>query len=50
MRLTRYFLPISKETCRKAEIVSRRLLPRAGMIRRQVAGSLRLGVFPCVIW
>ena len=39
MRLTRYFLPILKENPREAEIVSHRLMLRAGMIRQQAAGS-----------
>lgn len=38
MRLTRYFLPILKETPKEAEIVSHRLMLRAGMIRQQSAG------------
>ena len=39
MRLSRFFLPILKETPREAEIVSHRLMLRAGMIRQQAAGS-----------
>ncbi|MBO6725378.1 MAG: proline--tRNA ligase [Rhizobiaceae bacterium] len=39
MRLSCYFLPILKETPREAEIVSHRLMLRAGMIRQQAAGS-----------
>jgi len=39
MRLSRYFLPILRETPREAEIVSHRLMLRAGMIRQQAAGS-----------
>ncbi|PZO76770.1 MAG: proline--tRNA ligase [Mesorhizobium amorphae] len=39
MRLSRYLLPILKETPREAEIVSHRLMLRAGMIRQQAAGS-----------
>ena len=38
MRLTRYFLPTLKETPKEAEIVSHRLMLRAGMIRQQSAG------------
>ena len=38
MRLSRYFLPILKENPREAEIVSHRLMLRAGMIRQQAAG------------
>src|SRR6202166_4033316 len=39
MRLSRYFLPILKETPKEAEIVSHRLMLRAGMIRQEAAGS-----------
>ncbi|MBL8587666.1 MAG: proline--tRNA ligase [Methylobacteriaceae bacterium] len=38
MRLSRYFLPILKETPKEAEIVSHRLMLRAGMIRQESAG------------
>jgi len=38
MRLSKYFLPILKETPKEAEIVSHRLMLRAGMIRQQSAG------------
>src|SRR5437588_1150655 len=38
MRLTRYFLPILRETPKEAEIVSHRLMLRAGMIRQEAAG------------
>ena len=38
MRLSRYFLPILKETPKEAEIISHRLMLRAGMIRQQSAG------------
>ncbi len=38
MRLSHYFLPILKETPREAEIVSHRLMLRAGMIKQQSAG------------
>src|SRR5258705_9478785 len=38
MRLSRFFLPILKETPKEAEIVSHRLMLRAGMIRQQAAG------------
>jgi prolyl-tRNA synthetase len=38
MRLTRYFLPVLKETPAEAEIVSHRLMLRAGMIRQASAG------------
>ena len=39
MRLSRYFLPILRETPKEAEIVSHRLMLRAGMIRQEAAGS-----------
>ena len=38
MRLSRYFLPTLRETPKEAEIVSHRLMLRAGMIRQQAAG------------
>ena len=38
MRLSRFFLPLLKETPKEAEIVSHRLMLRAGMIRQQSAG------------
>ena len=38
MRLSRYFLPILKETPKEAEIVSHRLMLRAGLIRQEAAG------------
>jgi prolyl-tRNA synthetase len=38
MRLTRYFLPVLKETPAEAQIVSHRLMLRAGMIRQNAAG------------
>jgi len=38
MRLTRYFLPTLKETPTEAQIVSHRLMLRAGMIRQSSAG------------
>ena len=38
MRLSRYFLPILRETPREAEIVSHRLMLRAGMMRQEAAG------------
>ena len=38
MRLSRYFLPILRETPKEAEIVSHRLMLRAGMIRQQASG------------
>ena len=39
MRLSRYFLPILKENPREAEIVSHRLMLRAGLIRQQGRAS-----------
>jgi prolyl-tRNA synthetase len=38
MRMSRYFLPIIKETPSEAQIVSHRLMLRAGMIRQASAG------------
>ncbi len=38
MRLTRYFLPVLKETPAEAQIVSHRLMLRAGMIKQAAAG------------
>jgi prolyl-tRNA synthetase len=38
MRLSRYFLPLLRDTPKEAEIVSHRLMLRAGMIRQQSAG------------
>jgi prolyl-tRNA synthetase len=38
MRLSRYFLPTLKETPSEAQIVSHRLMLRAGMIRQHAAG------------
>src|SRR3981081_3302603 len=37
MRLSRYFLPILRETPKEGEIVSHRLMLRAGMIRQEAA-------------
>jgi len=38
MRLSRYFLPILRENPKEAEIVSHRLMLRAGMLRQEAAG------------
>lgn len=38
MRLSRYFLPVLKETPAEAQIASHRLMLRAGMIKQQSAG------------
>src|ERR1700704_4452627 len=38
MRLTRYFPPILRDTPKEAEIVSHRLMLRAGMMRQEAAG------------
>src|ERR1700712_2836146 len=38
MRLSRFFLPILKENPRDIEVVSHRLMLRAGMIRQEAAG------------
>ena len=41
MRMSRYFLPVLKENPAEAQIVSHRLMLRAGMIRQaQVRGSI----------
>src|SRR5215208_4571166 len=42
MRLSRFFLPILKETPKEAEIVSHRLMLRAGMMRQEAAGIYAL--------
>jgi len=38
MRLSRYFLPVLKETPNEAQIASHRLMLRAGLIRQEAAG------------
>lgn len=38
MRLSKFFLPLLKETPQEAQIVSHRLMLRAGMVRQQGAG------------
>src|SRR5947199_9398673 len=38
MRLSRYFLPILRETPKEAEVVSHRLMLRASLIRQEAAG------------
>src|SRR5688572_18998948 len=38
MRLSRYFLPVTKETPSDAQIVSHQLMLRAGFIRQTAAG------------
>jgi len=38
MRLSRYFLPVLKETPAEAQIVSHQLMLRAGLIRQEAAG------------
>ena len=38
MRLTRYFLPVLRDTPKEAEIVSHQLMLRAGMIKQAAAG------------
>ena len=38
MRLSRYFLPVLKENPAEAQIVSHRLMLRAGMIKQASAG------------
>src|SRR5687768_8167576 len=39
MRLSRYFLPVLKDSPKEAEIVSHKLMLRAGMVKQQAAGS-----------
>ena len=39
MRLSQYFLPILRDDPKEAEVVSHRLMLRAGMIRQEAAGS-----------
>ncbi|MBU3078250.1 proline--tRNA ligase [Sphingomonas quercus] len=38
MRLTRYFLPVTKETPADAQIISHKLMLRAGLVRQTAAG------------
>ena len=38
MHLSRYFLPVLRDTPREAEIVSHQLMLRAGMIKQAAAG------------
>src|SRR5213594_5135745 len=38
MRLSRYVLPILRETPKEAEVLSHRLMLRAGLIRQEAAG------------
>ena len=38
MRLSRYFLPLLKETPSEAQIISHQLMLRAGMVRQSSAG------------
>ncbi|MEM9750420.1 MAG: proline--tRNA ligase, partial [Pseudomonadota bacterium] len=38
MRLSRYYLPVLKETPGEAQIASHRLMLRAGMVRQAGAG------------
>ena len=38
MRLSQYFLPVLKENPKEAQIVSHRLMLRAGMIQQSSAG------------
>ena len=40
MRLSRFFMPILKENPKEAEIVSHRLMLRAGMVRQQSPASI----------
>ena len=38
MRLSRFFLPVLRETPKEAEIISHQLMLRAGMVRQASAG------------
>jgi prolyl-tRNA synthetase len=38
MRLSRYFLPVLRETPKEAEIVSHQLMLRTGMVKQASAG------------
>ena len=38
MRLSRYFLPVLRDTPKEAEIVSHQLMLRAGMVKQSAAG------------
>src|SRR5499427_9581221 len=38
MRLSRYFLPILRETPKEAEVASHKLMLRAGLVRQTAAG------------
>ena len=40
MRLSRYFLPVTRETPADAQIVSHKWMLRAGLIRQTAAGIL----------
>ena len=41
MRLSRYFLPVLRETPAEAQIASHRLMLRAGLIKQAAAGFIR---------
>ncbi len=41
MRLSQFFLPLIKENPSEAQVVSHRLMLRAGMIKQQAAGIIR---------
>ena len=45
MRLSRYFLPLLRETPAEAQIVSHRLMLRAGLVRQEAAG-----IMPGCLW
>ena len=38
MRLSRFFMPVLRETPAEAQIVSHRLMLRAGLVRQEAAG------------
>jgi len=39
MRLSQYFMPILRDDPKEAEIVSHKLMLRAGMVRQEAAGN-----------
>jgi len=41
MRLSKYFLPVLKETPKEAEIISHRLMLRAGLISQEKRGRVK---------
>ncbi|MEO9168623.1 MAG: proline--tRNA ligase, partial [Aestuariivirga sp.] len=39
MRLSKYFMPILRDDPKEAEIISHKLMLRAGLVRQEAAGS-----------